>query len=35
VPSQYDLLMTADQVRVESSGATAADVTWALWYSPE
>ena len=27
VPSQYDLLMTADQVRVESSGATAADVT--------
>ena len=27
VPSQYDLLMTADQVRMEPGGATAADVT--------
>ena len=27
VPSQYDMLMTADQVRLEPGGATAADVT--------
>lgn len=27
VPSQYAMLMTADQVRLEPGGATAADVT--------